>query len=179
MGHYAQQYASVEEITHAVHLVARGHIVDIRTSAFRYFERRIGENTDDPNEDPLIPILIGVVRVDEVLKGAPKMREPGYIEVSLDSPWKGWESLRANLPNEDDVFFLMNDALQRSELGFPEDDPTTSPFLYWRPNGDQGVLRLIDGKVDVIEPIVGRYPIELNGLPSDELVDQINGAAIQ
>lgn len=163
-GHYAQDYDSVEEITDAVHLVVRGRITEIRTSTFRYFERRVGETSDDPNEDPLIPILVGIVRVDEVLKGTPNMRDPGLIEVSLDVPWPEWEDvLLPNLPAEDDVFFLMNDAQQRAELGFPEDDPKTSPFLYWRPNGDQAVLRLTAGRVDVIEPIPGRYPSDLNG----------------
>ena len=178
-GHYAQQYESIEEITDAVHLVVRGQLTEIRLGSFRYFERRLGENSGDPNEDPLIPILIGVVRVDEVLKGTPMMRTPGFIEVSLDSPWKGWEQdLRPLIPKETDVFFLMNDAQQRAEMGFPEDDPKTSPFLYWRPNGDQAVLRLVDGKVVVIEPIIGRYPSELNGLPSEALLSAVDAASV-
>ena len=177
-GHYAQQYESLEEISDAVHLVVRGQLVDIRTGAFRYFERIVGLDTNDPDEDPLVPILIGVVRVDEVLKGSPMMREAGFIEVSLDSPWNGWEQhLRMNLPNDDNVFFLMNDAQQRSELGFPEDDTETSPFLYWRPNGDQAVLRLLDGQVEVIEPIVGRYPSALDGVTSEEVRDRVIAAS--
>jgi hypothetical protein len=177
-GHYALDYDSIGEIAADVHLVVRGRITDIRTSSFRYFERRVGETSDDPNEDPLVPILTAIVRVDEVLKGTPSMREPGTIEVSLDVPWPHWEDvLLPNIPTEDHVFFLMNDAQQRAESGYPEDDPKTSPFLYWRPNGDQAVLRFNAGRVDVIEPILGRYPSDLAGAPYWQVAQAVEATA--
>ena len=167
-GAYAQNYDSVGDITKAVHLVVRGRVVDVKVADFLPFEGDVEQ----------IPILVGIIAVNDVLKGRPQMRVPGTVEVSLDAAWPDWEkTLLANLPADDDLFLLlMNDAQQRTELGYAVKDPENEPYLYWRPNGDQAVLRDIDGRVDVIEPEADRYPFALDGVAFDAVTNDVVSA---
>jgi hypothetical protein len=169
-GNYTQNFASVEEMAKKVHLVVRGRIVDVRPGQFMFWE---------PGDDPPAPLILAIVQVDDVLKGSPNMRTPGFIEVSLDTPWDGWEKdVRPSIPAHEHLFFLFNDDQQRVEGGFERQDPANSPYLYWRPNGDQAVLREIDGHIAVFDPVDGRFPAELDGSNAAEVEAAIRASAV-
>lgn len=165
-GLYGYNYDSLADISQSVHAIVRGRIAALRVGDFMPYE----------GEAVPIPILIATVTIDEVLKGELESRTGTTIEVSLDPPWPEWESqLLPSLPAHDHLFFLMNDAQQRAELGYPA-RADNERYLYWRPNGDQAVLRIIDGKVAVIEPEPGRYPESLHGTPVEQVTDTIEAA---
>lgn len=167
-GNFGLVYDSLDEITRDVHLVVRGRIAEVKLGQFETFE----------GDFEPIPILIGVVVVDEVIKGELKSRVPGRIEVSLDPPWRDWEDhLLPNIPRHDHLFFLMNDEQQRAEFGYEARDPANSPYLYWRPNGYQAVLRNIEGRIAIIEPEFAEFPVLLDGTPFDAVLQDVRLSA--
>lgn len=167
-GMFGLVYDSLDEITRDAHLVVRGRLVEVKLGKFETFEGDF---------DP-IPILIGVVAVDEVIKGEPRSRVPGRIEVSLDPPWRDWEDhLLPNIPRHEHLFFLMNDERQRAELGYEARDQANSPYLYWRPNGYQAVLRNIDGRIAIIEPEFEEFPAALDGSSFDAALEDVRMSA--
>jgi hypothetical protein len=162
---------SLEEDFGYVDLVVRGHVTDLY----------IGEYWLMGEGEPRVPLVYAQVALSEVFKGNPVSRIPGYVEVGLGS-LDTVDELRANLPQHDNIWFLIHtpnirprDAANESEI---------APFEYIPTNDQQGVFRGIAGKVKVIKPEfteqtlgADHFPLPLQNMSFDELVAQIRSLA--
>jgi hypothetical protein len=176
-GDYGLVYDSIAEMGREAHVIVSGRIIDFTHSEFYPFDPRPAE-PDDPRS---WPILVAVVEVEAVLKGTPQMRTANRIEVALDVSPADEGYLRDHLPLHPHLFFLMHDARQRTELGYPLSDPDNERYRYWRPNGYQAVLRVISGRVAVIkpraeweQPYADMFPIELDGSPLENVLSALS-----
>jgi hypothetical protein len=160
------EYDSLEDITREVDLVVVGRITDVFVKPVLTGN---GESIDN---------IFGHLAYDDVLKGVPNTTKQGEILVQL---WRSgpFETVKANIPDELDLFFLINDAAHLARIGEESRDPEAAAVTYWRPN-DQAVIRNIDGYVNVvakddIEQEWGpdRFPLHLDGRPFEEVVDQV------
>jgi hypothetical protein len=168
---YGHTYDSLDEITRAAHVVVRGRVTDLRLGEVQPFGRDLPDEMAQP-----YPEIFGSVSIDEVLKGDPIMRTPGFIEVA----GLGRSSMSvADLPEGEFIIFLMNHARQREERGLAASDDPDDRFHYERPNGYQCVLRNSNGSVDIIdgpegwEEALGPFPSGLDGVAFDAIVKQI------
>jgi hypothetical protein len=115
----------------------------------------------------------------EVLKGSPVSTTPGRIEVRLFPPGSEWETIQANVPEDDYLLFLYNEADWRAATGRPSIDPELEAMTYFRPN-DQALLREIDGSVSTIkfyrtacEHGLDRFPLTVEGVPFEDLLQEV------
>jgi hypothetical protein len=154
------EFGSLSETTAAVDLVVVGRIVSV------YVGRTVGTDGDR------IPMAWMDVSVDEVLKGEPQSRKEGIISIELEPTIEpGWDKILANVPEHQHVFFLMNEEQHRFREALPPFDAQLDRYTYFRPN-DQAVLRLVSGRLWLIEPdqlTRGRYPSELQGQPFSDV----------
>lgn len=145
-------FESVNDIADYAHVIVRGRILTVQEAFFVPYE------VVDATER--MPILVATVAVDEVLKGEVESRTSGALELALDPAWPDWEeSLASSIPRDEHLFFLVNEAQQKRELGYEALDPVNSPYRYWRPNRDQAVLWNDGGMVAINESQRGRYPL--------------------
>lgn len=166
-GMYGLTYGSLEEIVDHAHLVVVGRVVDT------------SEGTVHPYDGPFGPsdLVLGTVAVDEVLKGLPVMRQEGKIEVA-ELGWQGIDA--ADLPKGQSLLFLMNDAQQRAEYGYPASDEANERYRYWRPNGYQAVIPNVGGRAHVVgdwsswQRITGQtFPGDVDGMRFSDLVSAV------
>ncbi len=121
------------------------------------------------------------VAIDEVLKGQPALRSD-FLEVAMGTA-AGWELARDNIPNEEFVLFLMNEASYRDRYGQDPIDPETETYMYWAPN-DQAVFREVDGKMQPAnaqrmrdEYGDNRFPLGLAGDSFNGVVDRVRATS--
>lgn len=90
------------------------------------------------------------------------------------------DELRANLPQHDNVWFLLHDETVRPRT--PPNESEIAPFAYFPLNDLQGVLRNINGKVRVIKPEwnreipqmgPGHFPLALQNTSFEGLVQRV------
>jgi hypothetical protein len=161
-GSLAEAYANAD-------IVIRGRIVDLY----------IGEYWRMMAEDDFsYPLAYLKVQVDEVLKGTPAARTPGFVEVQIGHAFDAMNSLRAQLPDHEHLWFLTWDGhYDRGPLNQSE----IAPYAYFAPDYQlPTILRNVDGKVEVIKPEMlkrayGRdqYPLALDGTSFDKLVEKV------
>ena len=168
-GPYGLTYDSLADITRKVHLVVRGRLVGLTSGSVEAF----GE--DVPPDLAVTRQTLGVVEIDEVLKGEPLMKSPGTVQVA----GLGDGMTVAELPDDEVILFLMNHAQLRQEQGvLPAEDPD-DVYYYARPNGYQGVLRNSVGRVEIVEgprgaqDLWGPFPWVLDEEPFDEVVERV------
>lgn len=166
-GEPAFNAGSLAENLRQADLVVRGRITDVY----------VGEYWDGWE-----PIVYATVALDEVLKGEPLSRTPGFVEVGLGILYD--ESLLERLPTptHDNVWFLLHE-----ESRWPRERPNKSdiaPFAYLRVNEQQGVLRNIDGRVKAVEPYwieralgPDHFPLPLEDADYSELVEKLRDVA--
>lgn len=128
-----------EEVGYA-DLIVRGQIADLYIGEYWRTAR---------DEDPM-PLAYVSVRVDQVLKGKPAWRTPGFVEVQMGFAGPDLESLRAALPAEEYVWFLKGPEGYGGRDLPPQNQSELAPFSYVRTNDYQGVLGNIDGKVNPV-----------------------------
>lgn len=173
------RYASIAEMTNAVHLVVTGRVVGIDRGTFHPYEANPLEGVSPQAYD----VMLLVIEVDEVLKGEPVERAPGLLQIRL--PGGDPEVLEANIPTHEHLFFLMNDGQWRLDLGYRLWDEETERMTYVRPNPFQSVIRNIDGLVNVIRPYhpdgesADYWPLELDGVLYADVLDEVRRAADQ
>jgi hypothetical protein len=165
-GDYGYEYSSLADISSEAHVVVVGRITGFAEYDFRPFDPTPPEAGDTWSW----PMLVAIAQVSTVLKGEVAMREAGFVEIAIDAGPDDMEFLLAHLPSNEHVFFLMNDYQQRRELGYPSLDESNERYRYWRPNGYQAVLPIVNGRVAVIgpqheweAPYASRFPAELDG----------------
>jgi len=162
---YSLTYGSLPDITRNVHLIVLGTVTSLQDGEIKPFEGKRPRQT-----------RFGVVRIDEVLRGTPQVKLAGTI---LVADLGLVTTTDEDLPNDGVILFLMNYAQMRSDAGFaPSSDPDDG-YYYARPNGYQGVLRNLDGLVDLVdgppdwEVHFGPYPAQLDGDPFDAVLDRV------
>ena len=133
-------YASLQDMTSAVDLALRGHIVDLYIGE----ERRLNE------VEPPVRLLYVTVAVDEVLKGVPIMRNPGNVEVMFYPVGDDFDVAAYRPPSDEYFWFLNHEPTQRVAAGRSQINAEIAPFAYFRPNFHQTVLRNHNGTIDVI-----------------------------
>jgi hypothetical protein len=138
-GPYNYEYSSLDEMALEAHLIVRGQVVGFASGVTHPYA----------GDWPPYGTIIGLVEVVEILKGKPNTREVGIIEVQN----LGWSGITdADLPGDEVILFLMNDAEVRREYGVGLSDPENQPFRYWRPNPYQSALRIINGDFRFLRP---------------------------
>jgi hypothetical protein len=152
-------------------LVVRGPITDLY----------IGEYWARESGDPW-PLAYITVRVDEVFKGEPASRTPGYVEVQVGVAGPDIEEIRARLPGHDNVWFLMYDWPRRDTPA--QRSPEIARFTYVLKGLYQGVLRDIRGEVTMLEAASyaqaygsDKFPLPLEGTSFEDLVQQVRDVA--
>ena len=170
---YSFRYDSLSEITTDAHLVVVGRVVDVQLGQVEPFESA----AEVPSS---MPVVFGVVAIDEVLKGEPEMQVAGQILVAR----LGRTGMSAaDLPRGRVLLFLKNYALWRSEGGYEVSPDAADRFYYTRPNGYQCVLRDIDDTVRIVdgpdgwEAALGPFPSQLDGRPFEEVLDRVKELA--
>jgi hypothetical protein len=157
---------SIRDAVDLSDLVIRGHIVDIY----------IGEYWTTGGRH--VPEVYVKVQINELFKGSPVSRTQGYVEIGLGSlDPAGVDGLRIALPQHDNVWFLKYEPgpATRSEI---------APYEYIPLNGQQGVLRDINGKVRLVKPQYlidslgpDAFPLPLEGTSFDSLIEQLRAIA--
>jgi len=165
---YDEEFESLSEMYEAVHVVLRGRI------AGAY----IGQEIID-EDGPPIPLAFISITTGEILKGIPASVTAGQVEVRLWPAGSNWDEIRNDLPDEEYLFFLYNDAEHRSDHDLPSDDAELEATTYFRPN-DQAVIRELDGVVSTFEYFAAacqygmdRFPLGLEGAAFEEVVQQV------
>lgn len=167
-GMYGYRYSSLAEIVADSHLIVRGRLVGSVDGTIQSFE-------ENPLHKGLL-VTFGVVAIDEVLKGVPASEAIGTILVARLGRAGVPESA---LPKEDVILFLKNYAQMRLDEGTAASADPRDRYYYARPNGYQGLLRVVDGRVAVIqgpsgwEDSLGPFPSELGSRPIDQLFSGI------
>lgn len=169
------RFGSVDDLTHTVDLVVRGRISDVY----------VGERWTFIEGFPAEPLAYASVAVEEVLKGDPVSRTPGFIEVQL-APISDSFDLRSNpLPTEEYIWFLVYEPDWRAAIGRKPVDSDIAPFAYFRPNHHQAVIRSDGGFVSapLIENIEGAYgsagfPVDREAQLFASLVAEIRAKAV-
>ena len=166
---------SLAENVALAHLVVRGHITDLY----------VGEQFN--MADQYEPLDLGYVRiaVSEVLKGEPRWRNPGFVEVYVGRlTQQRRDALEGKLPQHDAVWFLMHEITVQPRSSANETE--IAPYAYLMTNDLQAVFRDIEGKVRVIHPDwteeipqmgPAHFPLELEGSDFLQLVTDIKLAA--
>jgi hypothetical protein len=166
-GPYEYEYTSLDEMAAEAHLIIHGRVVGLQHGLAHPY-----------NDWPPYGTTIALVEIVETLKGQPNTRVEGIIQVQN----LGWGMTDADLPGDEVVLFLFNDAALRKEYGVGLSDPENQPFRYVRPNPYQTALRIIDGEFRFLRP--GRtdrgyrqlFPAELDGRKVESLVNDIRKA---
>jgi hypothetical protein len=158
--------SSLAQVSANADLIVRGRIVDLYIGEYW---RSIGIDFRDP-------LAYVRVEVDEVLKGDPAWRNPGFVEVGLGHAFDAMESVRVKLPDHEHLWFLTWDG-ERD----PINESEIAPYAYYAPDYKlPTILRNIDGKVQVINPdtlkrAYGRsqFPLPLDGTDFAGLLDKV------
>lgn len=168
-GQYDFEFQGLQDMTDAVDVIVRGRIVELY----------IGQEVVRDEGGPASPIAFIGVSLDEVIKGEPNVREDGRIEIRLFTPGSEWDWMLANVPDEEYLFFLLNESGWRQATGRPSRDPDLEAVTYFRPN-DQSMLRNIDGHLAVMKALEtsclfggDRFPLQLNGEPFGEILADV------
>lgn len=145
-----QQWPTLAEVVEVSDLVVRGRVTDIR----------LGRTVAVAG----IQFALTTVQIEEVLKGTPATRTPGTIEVEW---WLAngtdLSDLQARIPEDEALFFLVNQGLLAERLGHPE-DVEEYRYQYAEINGAQGTLRDIDGLVRPLhQDRIGWFPEDFVG----------------
>ena len=165
----AFSYGALAEITADSHLIIRGRVVGARVDE--------APPVNDPGgEMGGRSVTVGLVAIDEVLKGVPNILEPGAVLVahlgSKDLP-------AAELPRGEVVIFLKNYERIRAEFGKGLFNDPIDRFYYSRPNGYQAVFRNLDCVVRLVrdpdgwEGAADQFPAPLDGQAFDDLLGDI------
>ena len=159
-------------MTADAHLVVRGRVVDYSSGTVQTFEKVEGlEN---------LPVLIGIVAIEEVIKGIPVTKAPGTIRVARLVPPN---PSGAEFPTGEVVLFLKNYAQWRVDEGVAASTDPEDIFLYDRPNGYQAVLRNVAGVTTLFDgppgwqEAFGPFPSELEGRMFEQLLNDLRQAA--
>jgi hypothetical protein len=124
---------------------------------------------------------VGVVVIDEVLKGRPIMGDAGKV---LVAGLVSTEQTEADLPREQFVMFLKNYGQIKEEFGKGLFNDDSDRLYYARPNGYQAVLRDINGAVRITESSEGwlvepdAFPAPLAGQRFDAILKLIRQPAV-
>lgn len=172
-GAYGFEYDSLAEMVRDSHLIVRGRVVELKPGETQPFE------PGGPNG--AIPVIFGIIAVDEVLKGVPEMKSEGRIMVAR----LGWSATSDSfLPKDEVVLFLKNYAQMRVEEGVKPSADSDDRFYYVRPNGYQCIFRNIDGRVSLIQPredweqvFAEWFPFELEGADFEDMVGEVRSLA--
>ena len=135
-GEYSHEYDTLGSIVKDVDLIVVGTIANVYMA-------------DVKTTNTTWPSIWAQFQVEEVLKGSPVSRSPGFIDVVLTSS-PAWQWAEGNVPDEQMVLFLMNEEAYRARVGQESVDRDVEHFEYWRPD-EQAVVRNVDGKVGVID----------------------------
>jgi hypothetical protein len=164
-GEFGREYTTLKAIADDVDLIAVGRIAEIYLA-------------DVNTTSGAYPSIWAKFEISDVLKGVPVSREPGFIDVRLTTS-EGWQYAVETVPDEEIVLFLMNDAAYKARYGQEPVDPVNEPYIYWRTN-PQGVLRNVDGQVDVIDrELIGmdygehNFPMTVVGDSFDTTIETI------
>lgn len=168
LSHFEHQgvlhYGSLAEITGDSHLIVRGRVTGIQTGQLELFDGSV------------IGMVFGVVRIDEVLKGAPEAKTPGTILVA-ELAQAGMPE--ADLPAGEVLLFLKNYAQERIDTGNDQAKDPDDRYYYSRPNSYQSVLRRFDGVVEIVdgppgwEQALGPFPSRLDGHSFVQTINRI------
>ena len=164
-------YDSLADITANANLIVRGRLVDMRPGEIWPFSLNMQQEMGP------LRAAFAIVEIDEVLKGTPQTKSPGTIIASDLGLERGTLD---DLPEGEVTLFLMNYAQQRIETDSPPSPDEDDRYYYVRPNGYQGVLRNVDGRVWLVDPErpwENEFPVPLDGKPYDEVVDRIRELA--
>jgi hypothetical protein len=168
-GEYGEEYDTLQQIVEDVDLIVVGSIAELYVA-------------DVKSTDGTYPQIWAEFRVSDVLKGQPASRVSGFVDVAL-SPAGSWEYAADNVPDEEVILFLMNEAAYRERYGQVSVDPEAEQYMYWRPN-PQGFLRNVDGQVDVFDrdrmaTDYGRqdFPMTTVGHEFRDVIEAIRSAA--
>ena len=160
------RYDSLAEITADVHLIVRGRVVGTQDGQLQSFDR----------PGSFRRTTLGIVAVDEVLKGTPEMQVPGTVLVARLGASK---QPADEIPAGEVILFLNHYPTVRSELGVDQSIDPDDRFLYGRPNGYQSVLRNFGGTVRIVEgpdgweDALGPFPAPLDGEPFADILQAI------
>jgi hypothetical protein len=151
-------------------LIIRGRITDLYVGEFW---------RGAPDEDP-VPLAYASIGVDELFKGEPASRTPGRVEVQMGIAGSDLQSLRAALPEEEYLWFLKGPEGYVGRDLAPQNSAEIAPFAYVPFNDYQGVLRNLDGLVNVIARDVvaeacgpHHFPLLLDGTDFAAVVEQV------
>jgi hypothetical protein len=170
--HYGLHYEpeSLAEQFEIADLVVRGPIADLY----------IGEYwLSHPEEQPY-PLAYIRIDVQEVLKGEPVSRTGGDVEVQVGSAGSDLETIRAALPTHDNLWFLMGPSGYEGRDWPPQSESEIAPYAFVTTNDYQGILRNIDGTVQVVAPgalnaLYGPdyFPSALDGTSFQSLLEKV------
>lgn len=160
-------YDSLADAVAGSSLIVRGHPVEVETVKDGRYAHNVVSLT-----------------VTEVLKGQPRWRDPGTLELVAWAGDHGQERLEQNMPAGDQVIFLISwpDLEQMPFAQVP------TPFRYWYlvDTWHQSVFRDDDGVIWIpnlgdIRRMLGRdvYPVDLHGRPYDGFVERIRQLVVQ
>jgi len=135
-GEYGFEYDTPASIVKDVDLIVLGRIAGVYTGDIHTTEKTW-------------PSIWARFEIDDVLKGNPVSRTPGFVDVMLTSS-PAWSFASSNVPDEQVVVFLMNEEANRARVGEAPTEPELEHYEYWRPD-EQAVVRNIGGKVGVID----------------------------
>ena len=163
--------SSVVEIFAKADLVVRGRIVDL------YVGERWRMNAGQAAE----PLAYLRVQIDELLKGQPKSRQAGYVEVQIGHAPSDMDRLRAQLPADDHLLFLDYEDPATREW-FNQSDIVG--FVYYMGQDVERVFRDIDGTVQVLAPeaverVYGadEFLLRIDGTSFDDLLERVRELA--
>jgi hypothetical protein len=163
-------FDSVEQLAGFADLVVLGRVTDVF----------IGEEWVFVEGEPGQPFLYARIAIDEVLKGHPVTRQPGYVEfqltiLGLDDGPPG----PGTVPEGQALFFLSHEATYRETRGLSPRTTEIAPYAYFDA-APEAVMRDLDGSVRLIEPgqmaeVYGEdyYPLLLEGTSFDQLLLRI------